>query len=80
MGPAAHDVPYGTGVSDIPGILEVAESPGLRGQPVDQYEYHSGQFLAGSRPMHRVCPGLRRGKEMVRRLLLCLTADQSCHP
>ena len=31
MGPGAHDVPYGTGVSDIPGILDELKAQGFDG-------------------------------------------------
>src|SRR5580692_8904977 len=31
MGPGAHDVPYGTGVSDVPGILEELKAQGFDG-------------------------------------------------
>lgn len=40
MGPAAHDVPYGTGVSDIPGILDELKAQGFRGSLSVEYEYH----------------------------------------
>ena len=40
MGPTAHDVPYGTGVSDIPGILEELKAQGFGGTLSIEYEYH----------------------------------------
>ncbi|MGO8701905.1 MAG: sugar phosphate isomerase/epimerase family protein [Limisphaerales bacterium] len=40
MGPGAHDVPYGEGVSDIPGILEELKAQGFTGNISIEYEYH----------------------------------------
>jgi sugar phosphate isomerase/epimerase len=40
MGPGAHDVPYGEGVSDIPGILEELRAQGFQGNISIEYEYH----------------------------------------
>ena len=40
MGPDAHDVPYGEGVSDIPGILEELKAQGFTGNISLEYEYH----------------------------------------
>lgn len=40
FGPSAHDVPAGTGVSDIPGILEELRKQGFDGNISIEYEYH----------------------------------------
>jgi sugar phosphate isomerase/epimerase len=40
IAPEAHDVPYGNGVSDIPGILEELKSQGFEGNLSIEYEYH----------------------------------------
>jgi sugar phosphate isomerase/epimerase len=40
MASEAHDVPFGTGVSDIPGILEELRSQGFEGNLSIEYEYH----------------------------------------
>jgi sugar phosphate isomerase/epimerase len=40
MGPNAHDVPYGTGVSDIPAILDELKRQGFAGNISIEYEYH----------------------------------------
>jgi sugar phosphate isomerase/epimerase len=40
MGPQAHDVPYGTGVSDVPALLEELKSQGFKGNISIEYEYH----------------------------------------
>ncbi len=40
MGPAAHDLPYGTGVSDVPGILEELKAQGFDGNISIEYEYN----------------------------------------
>ena len=40
MGLNAHDVPYGTGVSDIPGILQELRDQGFAGNISIEYEYH----------------------------------------
>ena len=36
----AHDVPYGTGVSDIAGILDEFKAQGMSGNISVEYEYH----------------------------------------
>jgi sugar phosphate isomerase/epimerase len=38
--PRGHDVPAGTGVSDIPGILEELHNQGFEGNISIEYEYH----------------------------------------
>lgn len=40
MGPDAHDLPFGTGVSDIPGILEELKAQHFSGNISIEYEYH----------------------------------------
>jgi len=40
MAPEAHDVPYGTGVSDIPGILRELRRQRFKGNLSIEYEYH----------------------------------------
>ena len=44
MGPAGHDVPFGTGVSDIPGILDELKAQGFQGSLSIEYEYHWDNF------------------------------------
>lgn len=39
-GPDGHDVPYGTGVSDVPGILEEFRKIGMSGPVSVEYEYN----------------------------------------
>jgi sugar phosphate isomerase/epimerase len=57
MGPAAHDVPYGTGVSDISGILEELKAQGFAGTLSIEYEYH----WENSSPEVGQCIGFVRG-------------------
>ena len=57
MGPAAHDVPYGTGVSDIPGILEELKAQGFQGSLSIECEYH----WENSSPEVGQCIGFVRG-------------------
>ena len=38
--PSGHDVPYGTGISDVPGILEEFRSQGFDGPISVEYEYN----------------------------------------
>jgi sugar phosphate isomerase/epimerase len=57
MGPAAHDVPYGTGVADIPGILEELKAQGFEGNLSIEYEYH----WENSSPEVAQCIGFVRG-------------------
>jgi sugar phosphate isomerase/epimerase len=38
--PSAHDVPYGTGVSDVKGILDEYKAQGFDGPISVEYEYH----------------------------------------
>ena len=39
MTPGAHDVPFGTGVSDVPAILEELKKQGFDGNISIEYEY-----------------------------------------
>jgi sugar phosphate isomerase/epimerase len=57
MGPGAHDVPYGTGVSDIPGILEELREQHFDGNISIEYEYH----WENSVPDVAQCIGFIRG-------------------
>jgi sugar phosphate isomerase/epimerase len=57
MGPGAHDLPYGTGVSDIPGILEELKSQGFDGNISIEYEYNWEHSL----PEVSQCIGFVRG-------------------
>ena len=57
MGPDAHDVPYGTGVSDIPGILQELKDQGFTGNISIEYEYH----WENSSPEVAQCIGFVRG-------------------
>jgi len=57
MGPRAHDVPYGTGVSEIPGILQELKGQGFTGNLSIEYEYH----WDNSTPEVAQCIGFVRG-------------------
>jgi sugar phosphate isomerase/epimerase len=57
MGPGAHDVPYGTGVSDIPAILNELKAQGFTGNLSIEYEYH----WETSVPEVAQCVGFVRG-------------------
>jgi sugar phosphate isomerase/epimerase len=57
VGPNAHDVPYGTGVSDIPGILEEFKAQGFTGNISIEYEYN----WESSVPEVAQCIGFVRG-------------------
>ena len=57
MGHNAHDVPYGTGVSDIPAILDELKSQGFTGNISIEYEYH----WESSVPEVAQCIGFVRG-------------------
>jgi sugar phosphate isomerase/epimerase len=57
MGPRAHDVPYGTGVSDVPAILTELKSQGFEGNISIEYEYH----WENSVPEVAQCIGFVRG-------------------
>jgi sugar phosphate isomerase/epimerase len=57
MGPDAHDVPYGTGVANIPGILDELKHQGFTGNLSIEYEYH----WTSSLPEVAQCIGFVRG-------------------
>ncbi len=57
MGHSAHDVPYGTGVSDIPAILQELKNQGFTGNISIEYEYH----WENSAPEVGQCIGFVRG-------------------
>jgi sugar phosphate isomerase/epimerase len=57
MGPNAHDMPYGTGVSDVPAILEELKSQGFEGNISIEYEYN----WESSVPEVAQCIGFVRG-------------------
>jgi sugar phosphate isomerase/epimerase len=57
MGLRAHDVPYGTGVADMPGILEELKAQGFEGNLSIEYEYH----WDNSAPEVAQCIGFVRG-------------------
>src|SRR5208337_2044119 len=57
MGPDAHDVPYGTGVSDIPAVLNELKAQGFAGNVSIEYEYH----WENSTPEVGQCIGFVRG-------------------
>ncbi len=56
-GPGAHDLPYGTGVSDVPGILEELKAQGFQGNISIEYEYNWDHSL----PEVAQCIGFVRG-------------------
>ncbi len=57
VGAGAHDVPFGTGVADIPGILEELKAQGFDGNLSSEYEYH----WENSSPEVGQCIGFVRG-------------------
>ncbi len=57
MGPAAHDVPYGTGVADMPAILDELRAQGFLGSLSIEYEDH----WDNSSPEVAQCIGFVRG-------------------
>ncbi len=57
MGLRAHDVPYGTGVADMPAILEELKAQGFEGNLSIEYEYH----WENSEPEVAQCIGFVRG-------------------
>ena len=57
MGMGAHDVPYGTGVSDIPAILEEFKDQGFSGNISIEYEHN----WENSTPEVAQCIGFVRG-------------------
>jgi len=57
MGPDAHDVPFGTGVSDIPTLLHELKAQRFAGNVSIEYEYH----WENSTPEVGQCIGFVRG-------------------
>ncbi len=57
VGPRAHDLPYGNGVSDVPAILEELKSQGFTGNVSIEYEYN----WLNSVPEVAQCIGFVRG-------------------
>ena len=57
MGPRAHDMPYGNGVSDVPAILEELKSQGFTGNISIEYEHN----WLNSVPEVAQCIGFVRG-------------------
>ena len=57
MGPGAHDVPYGAGVSDIPALLTELKAQGFAGNISIEYEYN----WENSTPEVGQCVGFVRG-------------------
>jgi sugar phosphate isomerase/epimerase len=57
MGPGAHDVPFGFGVSDVPGILDELKRQGFDGNISIEYEYQMDKSM----PMVAQCIGFVRG-------------------
>jgi len=57
MGPNAHDVPFGTGVSDIPALLDELKRQGFAGNLSIEYEYN----WQNSTPEVAQCIGFVRG-------------------
>ncbi len=57
MGPGAHDVPYGTGVADMPALLEELKSQNFTGNISIEYEYN----WENSTPEVGQCIGFVRG-------------------
>jgi sugar phosphate isomerase/epimerase len=57
MSPEAHDVPFGFGVSDVPGILDELKHQGFDGNISIEYEYE----MERSMPMVAQCIGFVRG-------------------
>jgi sugar phosphate isomerase/epimerase len=57
MGPSAHDVPYGTGVSDVPALLNELKAQQFAGNISIEYEYH----WENSTPEVAQCIGFVRG-------------------
>lgn len=57
MGRDGHDVPFGTGVADVPGILQELKDQGFAGNISIEYEYH----WENSTPEVAQCIGFVRG-------------------
>jgi len=63
MGPGAHDVPYGAGVSDVPALLAELKAQGFAGNISIEYEYH----WENSTPEVGQCIGFVRGYGMAKK-------------
>ncbi|MDX1952823.1 MAG: sugar phosphate isomerase/epimerase [Verrucomicrobiota bacterium] len=63
FGPGGHDAPYGTGTSDIPGILEELKRQNFKGHIAIEYEYN----LEHSVPDVAQCVGFVRGYDAGKR-------------
>ena len=63
MGGGAHDVPYGAGVSDVPGLLAELKAQGFAGNISIEYEYH----WENSAPEVGQCIGFVRGYGMAKK-------------
>ena len=61
--PSAHDTPYGTGVSDVPGILDSLKDMGFTGHISVEYEYNWEHSV----PEIGQCIGYVRGYGQARR-------------
>jgi len=57
MGPSAHDVPFGAGVSDVPALLNELKAQRFAGNISIEYEYH----WENSTPEVGQCIGFVRG-------------------
>ena len=57
MGPSGHDVPFGTGVADMPAILDELKAQNFQGNLSIEYEYH----WDNSAPEVGQCVGFVRG-------------------
>ena len=62
MGPGAHDVPCGAGVSDVPALLAELKAQGFAGNISIEYEYH----WENSTPEVGQCIGFVRGYGMAK--------------
>jgi sugar phosphate isomerase/epimerase len=63
MGPKAHDVPFGTGVSDIPAVLDELKAQGFTGNISIEYEHN----WESSMPEVAQCVGFVRGYGMAKK-------------
>lgn len=63
MGPGAHDVAFGTGVCDIPAILEELKRQGFEGNISVEYEHQMDRSM----PMVAQCIGFVRGYGLAKR-------------
>ena len=63
MSPGAHDVPYGTGVADVPALLDELKSQHFDGNIAIEYEYH----WDNSTPEVGQCIGFVRGYGVARK-------------